>query len=102
MTERMNQGAPCGAYAVKALKTAVALLLTLWLVGCQPSTLTLDNYQRLSPGMSREEVEAILGAPSECAGAMMVDQCRWGDEARFIQGQFLNGKALSFQYQGLN
>lgn len=82
-------------------KTGGLLLLTLWLAGCQPSTLTLDNYQRLSPGMTREAVEAVLGEPSECAGAMMVDQCRWGDEARYIQGQFLNGKALAFQYQGL-
>ncbi|WP_136254835.1 outer membrane protein assembly factor BamE domain-containing protein [Onishia niordana] len=82
-------------------KTGGLLLLTLWFAGCQPSTLTLDNYQRLSPGMTREEVEAVIGEPSECAGAMMVDQCRWGDEARYIQGQFLNGKAVAFQYQGL-
>ncbi|WP_230086277.1 outer membrane protein assembly factor BamE domain-containing protein [Halomonas sp. 328] len=79
----------------------VALLLVA-LVGCANPRLTLDNYQRLEVGMSRAQVEAILGSPKECHGALMVDLCTWGRGARTIHAQFLGGEALAFQYQGLN
>jgi len=75
--------------------------LLLLLSACGNTALTLDNYDRLEPGMTRAEVEAVLGSPSECAGALMIANCRWGGEQRFIQAQFIDGKALSFQYQGL-
>ena len=42
--------------------------LCLLLAAC--SRLTPDNYAQLSAGMSRAEVEALLGKPTQCAGAL--------------------------------
>lgn len=78
-----------------------AVMLGLLLSACSNAALTLDNYDRLEAGMTRAEVEAILGAPAGCSGAILFDYCRWGDERRFIQAQFVNGEAVAFQYQGL-
>lgn len=80
---------------------ALAALIVLGLAGCGESRLTLDNYERLEAGMTRDQVEEVLGAPSECSGAVMVDNCLWGDAQRFIQAQFVGGKAMTYQYQGL-
>lgn len=84
------------------LRSLSVVLLLAGLVGCANPRLTLDNYQRLEAGMSRAQVEAILGSPRECHGALMVDLCSWGAGARTIHAQFLGGEALAFQYQGLN
>lgn len=78
------------------------LAMAIGLMACSDARLTLDNYERLAVGMTRDDVETILGEPSECAGAVMLDNCRWGDEQRFIQAQFVGGKAMAYQYQGLN
>lgn len=78
------------------------LVLAGGLVGCSDARLTLDNYERLAVGMTRDDVESILGEPTECAGAVMLDNCRWGEGQRFIQAQFVGGKAMAYQYQGLN
>ncbi|GEK46442.1 hypothetical protein HPA02_07250 [Bisbaumannia pacifica] len=83
------------------LRSVPVALLLVGLVGCANPRLTLDNYQRLEVGMSRAQVEAILGSPRECHGALMVDLCTWGAGSRAIHAQFLGGEALAFQYQGL-
>ncbi|MCG7599509.1 outer membrane protein assembly factor BamE [Halomonas sp. McH1-25] len=80
---------------------ATIVAAALGLAGCEDARLTLDNYQQLQAGMSRAQVEAILGEPSECSGAVMIDNCLWGDESRFVQAQFVAGKAMTYQYQGL-
>ena len=80
---------------------AAVAVAALGLVGCENARLTLDRYEQLQAGMTRGQVEAILGEPSECSGAVMIDNCLWGDESRFIQAQFVGGKAMAYQYQGL-
>ena len=39
-----------------------------------------DNYAKLSAGMSKAEVEALLGSASECSGAVGLTSCSWGDD----------------------
>ncbi|GHB03649.1 outer membrane protein assembly factor BamE domain-containing protein [Modicisalibacter luteus] len=80
---------------------ATIMVAVLGLVGCEDARLTLDSYEQLQAGMTRAQVEDILGEPSECSGAVMIDNCLWGDESRFIQAQFVGGKAMAYQYQGL-
>lgn len=70
------------------------------LAGCA-GNLTMSNYERLEIGMTQARVESILGEPSHCSGAAMVAHCRWGGERRFIQAQFIGGRAITYQYQGL-
>lgn len=45
---------------------AAAVLLTLACCGCgRSNAVTLENFKRLSPGMSPAEVEALLGTGRE-------------------------------------
>ena len=71
------------------------------LAGCANDALTMSNYERLSPGMTRTEVEGVLGEGEKCTGAMGFSNCVWGDRQRSIQAQFVANRAITFQYQGL-
>ena len=51
--------------------------------------------------MSRAEVEKILGKPGECAGALGMSSCTWGQKNRFISIQFAGDKVMMFSGQGL-
>lgn len=62
----------------------------------------MDNYEQLEVGMSRERVEALLGDPSHCSEAVRVAHGRWGGGRRFIQAPFVDGRAITYQYQRLN
>lgn len=60
-----------------------------------------DNYAQLKPGMSKDEVEGLLGSPGECAGALGMSSCTWGDEQRFISVQYAGDKVMMFSGKGL-
>ena len=73
---------------------AVALL-----AACSP--VTQENFAKLEAGMSRAEVEKILGKPGECAGALGMSSCTWVQKNRFISIQFAVVKVMMFSGQGL-
>lgn len=77
-----------------------ALLASALLLGaCSP--VTQENFARLEAGMSRVDVEQLLGKPSECAGALGMSSCLWGDQERFISIQFAGDKVMLFSGKGL-
>lgn len=59
------------------------------------------NYAKLKAGMTKPEVEQLLGTPSECAGALGLTSCTWGDEQSFISVQYAGDKVLMFSGKGL-
>ena len=65
------------------------------------SKVNQDNYSKLKPGMNKTEVESLLGSPSECAGALGMSSCTWGDEQRFISVQYAGDKVMMFSGKGL-
>lgn len=71
----------------------------LLLAGCNP--VTQENFARLEAGMSRQQVEELLGKPGECAGALGMSSCTWGQKNRFISIQFAGDKVMMFSGQGL-
>lgn len=71
----------------------------LSLAGCNP--ITQENFAKLEAGMSRQQVEELLGKPGECAGALGMSSCTWGEQKRFISIQFAGDKVLMFSGQGL-
>ena len=71
----------------------------LILVGCNP--ITQENFAKLEAGMSRQQVEELLGKPGECAGALGMSSCTWGAKHRFISIQYAGDKVLMFSGQGL-
>jgi len=74
---------------VKSLLGAALLLLVL---GC--SQLTQENYNKITVGMSYDEVTALIGKPDTCDDVMGVRNCVWGDEKRSVQVGFVADKVL--------
>jgi hypothetical protein len=65
------------------------------------SKINQENYAQLAAGMGQDEVEALLGKPSECSGALGMTSCTWGDQDRFISVQYASGRVLMFSGKGL-
>ena len=80
-------------------KTLTLLLASTLLVAC--SKINQENFSRLKTGMQKSEVEALLGKPSECSGALGISSCQWGDEQRFISVQYAGEQVLMFSGKGL-
>jgi hypothetical protein len=82
-----------------SLRSLALLLCCLTLAAC--SKINQENYAKLKPGMTKAEVESLLGGPTECAGALGMSSCTWGDEKRFISVQYAGDKVLMFSGKGL-
>jgi hypothetical protein len=73
--------------------------LLLVMLGC--SKVTLENYNKISVGMSYDEVTQLIGPPNECDDVMGVRNCLWGDEKRSINVSFVGSKVLLFSSSNL-
>jgi hypothetical protein len=76
-----------------------ATALVLLTVGC--SRLTQENYEKLKPGMSYDEVAKILGRPEKCSEVLGIQNCSWGDQQRGISASFVGGKAVLYASQNI-
>ena len=81
---------------VKSLVGAALLLLVL---GCSP--LTQESYNKITVGMSYDQVTALIGKPDTCDDVMGVRNCVWGDEKRSVQVGFVADKVLLFSANNL-
>ncbi|MBV2133516.1 outer membrane protein assembly factor BamE [Pseudomonas sp. MAP12] len=83
-----------------SFRSALVLGACLLLAAC--NKVNQENFSRLKAGMSKAEVEQLLGAPTECAGALGFSSCSWGNEqAAFISIQFADDQVLLFSGKGL-
>lgn len=82
-----------------SLRTIALVASCLLLIAC--NKIDQANYSKLAAGMHKAEVEALLGSPSECAGALGVLSCTWGTQERFISVQYAGDKVLMFSGKGL-
>jgi len=83
-----------------SLRSLVLLAGCLLLVAC--NKVNQENFSKLRTGMSKAEVEQLLGAPAECAGALGFTSCSWGaEQGPLISIQFANDKVLVFSGKGL-
>jgi hypothetical protein len=80
-------------------KSVLAMGLLLALLGC--SRLTLENYNKIEPGMSFDEVTRLIGQPAKCDDVMGLRSCTWGDEKRSISVTFAADKVLLFSSSNL-
>ena len=71
----------------------------LLLAAC--SKINQENYSKLSVGMSKAEVETLLGGATECSGAVGLASCSWGDDKTGISVQFAADKVVVFSANGL-
>ena len=84
-----------------ALSRGVEELARLVTHEWEKGRLSPHECAKLQAGMAKAEVEALLGAPTECAGAIGISSCNWGDEKTFISVQYAGDKVLLFSGQGL-
>lgn len=82
-----------------SLRSIALLSLCVLLAAC--SKVNQENYSKLSSGMSKAEVETLLGKPTDCSGALGMSSCTWGDQKSFISVQYAGDKVLMFSGQGL-
>lgn len=81
------------------IRTVVAMGLLLAMLGC--SKLTLENYDKITTGMTYEEVTQLIGAPEQCDDVLGVRNCTWGDEKRSVSVSFVGGQVLLFSSSNL-
>ena len=82
-----------------SLRSVAVLAACVLLAAC--SKINQENYSKLKTGMSKAEVEQLLGTPAECSGALGMSSCTWGDEKSFISVQYAADKVLIYSGQGL-
>lgn len=82
-----------------SLRTLALLSFCVLLAAC--SKVTQENYSKISTGMSKAEVEQLIGSPTDCSGALGMSSCTWGDQKSFISVQYAGDKVLIFSGQGL-
>jgi outer membrane protein assembly factor BamE (lipoprotein component of BamABCDE complex) len=70
------------------------LLVAIVLAAAGCSKLTPENYAKIKPGMTYEEVRAILGSPDRCDDLMGFKSCRWGDDSKNITVRFAKDQVL--------
>ncbi|GLZ86039.1 lipoprotein [Metapseudomonas resinovorans] len=79
----------------------ILALLSCCLVLTACNKLNQENYSKLKSGMTKAEVEQLLGSPTECSGAVGFTSCTWGDEKTFVSVQYAGEKVLMFSGKGL-
>jgi hypothetical protein len=67
--------------------------------GC--SKLTPENYAKLKPGLSYEEVRTFLGDPTRCDDLMGFKSCRWGDDRRNVTVRFAGDQVLLYSAENV-
>jgi hypothetical protein len=79
----------------------IAVLMCVRLPGCG-SKVTQENFDKIQTGMSRDDVKAILGDPTESSGisvgAISGDTWVWTKDGATIAVQFIGGKVFAKQF----
>ena len=76
------------------MKKLILIAALLMFTGC--SKVTKENYDKLSIGMSYDDVVSILGSADNCDESIGVKSCKWGDKSSYVSVQFIGGKASLF------
>lgn len=82
-----------------SLRSLALLSFCVLLAAC--SKVTPENYSKISAGMSKVEIEQLLGSPTQCSGALGMSSCTWGDQKTFISVQYAADKVVLHSAQGL-
>jgi SmpA / OmlA family len=82
-----------------SLRTLALLSFCVLLAAC--SKVNQENYSKLAAGMPKDQVEKLLGSPTDCSGALGMSSCTWGDKKSFISVQYAGDKVLMYSGQGL-
>jgi len=85
----------------RAFRILAVLLLSIILVACG-SRINQSNFDKIQNGMTKEEVTAILGSPTETSsiniGGLSGTSSTWKSESGEISIQFVNNRVQAKQY----
>ena len=81
------------------IRTVLTMSLLLVMLGC--GKLTLENYNKITTGMTYEEVTGLIGSPDQCDDVLGVRSCEWGNEKRSVKVSFVGGKVILFSSSNL-
>lgn len=87
---------------MQMIKKSLLLLVAssaLFLSAC--SKVTQENYDKVETGMSRADVELILGKATNCSQALGTASCVWGDDNKYIKVKFVADNAALISANGL-
>ncbi len=77
-------------------------LIIAGLMGCAGSKITKENFDKIKLGMTQEEVQAILGPPTEASGLEIPmfsgTMSKWVQGDTVITVQFVNGKVVAKEF----
>lgn len=90
----------CEKTAVLIVVLAMAVMISA--CSMQPaSTVTQENYDKLTMGMTLEAVTEILGLPPHHSKRFGVEEYTWTDGDRHIHAKFVAGRAIYYSSKGL-
>ena len=81
------------------MKKTLIIASLLALTAC--SKVTPENYEQISVGMDKSEVEALLGSASQCEEKTMHIDCVWGNDSTNIKVTFVGDKVTLHSEKGL-
>jgi len=82
-----------------SLRSLALLSLCVLLTAC--NKINQENYSKIHAGMTKAEVEQLLGTASDCSGALGMSSCTWGNKEAFISVQYAGDKVVIYSGQGL-
>ncbi|MCF2858669.1 DUF3862 domain-containing protein [Pseudoalteromonas sp. SMS1] len=80
---------------MKKLLTIAALLS---LSAC--SKVTIENYEKISVGMEKTELEQVLGSADSCEEKTLHTNCVWGNENKNITVTLVSDRVTLFSKKG--
>jgi len=75
------------------------LIYLLFFIG--EDKLTREKYDKIQIGMDYSEIIEVLGKDDECSVKLVIKNCIWGSEAKYIKVNFIADKVISFSNKGL-
>ena len=81
------------------MKKLLIILGCLALAAC--SKLIVENYDKLTMGMTYQQVTDIIGSPVSCDEVIGTRTCQWGDDTANVHATFISDKAIAFTHKGL-
>jgi hypothetical protein len=94
----------------RSICLALLVALTITFTGCGGSAVTQTNYDKIKTGMSKSDVEGILGTGKEQVSSggtfggvtMNAQGMVWQDGNKIITVMFMNDEVQSKSQMGLN
>lgn len=82
------------------MKQLLIIAGLLSLTAC--SKVTLENYEKVEVGMTKSELEAIIGDADNCEEKTLHTNCTWGDNTKHIKVTLVTDKVTLYSQKGLN